>query len=223
MNKEYLVELTKEIYKITLLFPKKEPLRYRMREIADGILEDFAALDIIKVKNAERYSGPAESMKRDMVFSLERGFESMDRYFEIAKWQRWLDYFDILSVQEKYAKIRENLLKEEVKTEMGQTLAFGFNFQKSEDVSIPSVSLSEKQSFEQKKEQKLDTRKEKILKVLEKVGRIQTGEINKMFPEVSKRTLRRDFHKLVETGIVERLGDKNNTFYKIKSHDLQEL
>ena len=38
MDKDFLIQLTTELYRLTLLFPKKEPLRYKMRELADEIL-----------------------------------------------------------------------------------------------------------------------------------------------------------------------------------------
>ena len=38
MDKNSLIELTNKVYKLTLLFPKKEPLRYKIREVADDIL-----------------------------------------------------------------------------------------------------------------------------------------------------------------------------------------
>jgi len=41
MNKENLTQITNELYRLTLLFPKKEPLRYKMRELADDILANF--------------------------------------------------------------------------------------------------------------------------------------------------------------------------------------
>jgi Fic family protein len=34
---------------------------------------------------------------------------------------------------------------------------------------------------------------------------------------VTKRTLRRDFEKMLKEGIIERLGERNNTFYQIKT------
>jgi len=35
MDKENLINLTKKTYQLTLLFPKQEPLRRRIRETAD--------------------------------------------------------------------------------------------------------------------------------------------------------------------------------------------
>ena len=39
MDKEYLIQLAKNAYNLTLLFPKKDPLRYKVRELADEVLE----------------------------------------------------------------------------------------------------------------------------------------------------------------------------------------
>ena len=216
MEKSQIIELTKEIYKVTLLFPRKEPLRYKMRETATEVLEDFAALDVLDNKDFDRYSGQAESMKRDIIFSLEKGLSTLNSYFEVAKWQRWVDYFDVLSIQEKYVKIKELLIRSDANVETRQNLNFSFNFQKTENIALTASVVQEKQVFAEKgKERKIGTRQEKILKVLEKIGRIQVGEVNKIFPEVSKRTLRRDFHKMVENGIVQRIGEKNDTYYQI--------
>lgn len=41
MEKKFLLQITNELYRLTLLFPKKEPLRYKMRELADDILANF--------------------------------------------------------------------------------------------------------------------------------------------------------------------------------------
>ena len=38
-----------------------------------------------------------------------------------------------------------------------------------------------------------------------------------VFPEVTKRTLRRDFEQMLGQGLVERIGERNNTFYQVKT------
>lgn len=66
------------------------------------------------------------------------------------------------------------------------------------------------------KESLLD-RQKKILEILKEKGRAQVGDFKKIFPEVSKRTLRRDFRSLVSQKLVERIGEKNNTFYEVSN------
>lgn len=156
MDKEELIELTNKLYKQTLLFPKKEPLRYKMREVADDIL----------------------------AFGREKDLEILKSYFKLAKLQNWVSYFDLLEIEEEYDRIKKDLPK----------------------VVRGPFSGTEK----------LDDRKERILAILKEREKIQVGEVQKVLPEVSKRTLRRDFEFLLKQGIVERMGDKNDTFYKIK-------
>ena len=41
MTKEEILKLTHDLYRLTLLFPKKEPLKYKIREIGIEILADL--------------------------------------------------------------------------------------------------------------------------------------------------------------------------------------
>jgi predicted HTH transcriptional regulator len=172
-SKEKLIEITKKIYRLTSLFPKKEPLRYKIREIADEIL-----------------------------YSLLKGFQNptfqeleiLDSFFEIAKEQNWISYKEILEIQKEYQEIG-NYLKSEFSVK---------NFSNDQTSSIQlRFHLSDRQA--------------KILEILKEKEKIQVGQIKEFFPNVSKRTLRRDFQNLVKKGIIERIGEKNKTFYKLKN------
>ena len=165
MDKENLIELTNKVYKLTLLFPKKEPLRYKMREVADEIL-------------ANSVSNPSK---------IKKNLEIIKSYFEVAKWQNWVSYFDILEIEEEYDKIES-------------------------DFEHKSAKVNGGQSFDRA----LDSRKEKILGILKEKEKIQVGELKELLPDVSKRTLRRDFDQLLKQGLVERIGERNNTFYCLK-------
>jgi len=159
MDREKLIELTNKLYKQTLLFPKKEPLRYKMREVADDIL----------------------------AFGKEKDLEVLKKYFEVAKRQNWVSYFDLLEIEEEYDKIKSDLPR-----------------------AVQGPTSNEL------KKKRLDTRKEKILKVLKEKEKVQVWEIKEILAEVSKRTLRRDFEQLLKQGLIERIGERNDTFYKIK-------
>jgi predicted HTH transcriptional regulator len=151
--KEKLIELTKRVYRLTLLFPKKEPLRYKIREIADEILANF----LKETKNP-----------------TFKELEILDSFFEIAKEQNWVSPREISQIQQDY----KNLIQE----------------------NRPSIN----------------ERQKKILEILKEKGKIQVGQVKEFFPNVSKRTLRRDFQKLLKKGIIERIGEKNKTFYQLK-------
>lgn len=168
--KEKLIDLTKRIYRLTLLFPKKEPLRYKMREIANEILAECL--------NSKIKRNP-----------LLENFRILDSFLEIAKDQNWTSPNEILRIQNEYKKLLEELEKK---------------------IETKEINFSSSTPGE------LNERQKKILEILKEKGKIQVWQIKEVFPEISKRTLRRDCQNLWKKGFVERIGEKNNTFYKLK-------
>ena len=165
MEKDFLIQLTNSIYRLTILFPKKEPLRYKMREVADNIL--------------------TKPSKQDL--------ETLDSFFEVAKLQTWVKIEDILAIQEEYANLRQA--------------------KPQKDVKEASPLSAGPQTLEMRP---MPERQEKILAFLRENGRAQIWQIKQVFPEVTKRTLRRDFDHLLQEKLVERIGERNDTFYQAK-------
>jgi hypothetical protein len=175
MNKENLIQLTQNLYRLTLLFPKKEPLRYKMRELADEIF--------------------AKSINNQHPV-LIKDLEVLDGYFEVAKSQNWVSPKEILNLQEEYSRL---------KNELGRFSPVR-----------PGSVLSAVRPVQNEISSSSD-RHQKILEFLRENGRVQVWQIKKIFPEVSKRTLRRDFEFLLKQGKIERIGERNETFYRLRS------
>jgi len=190
MNKELLIQLTNNLYRLTLLFPKKEPLRYKMRERAD---------DILAKPN-------------------EKDFEVLDNFFEVALVQNWVSPSDILAIKKGYDNLREILKKYKPEKEKKKdNLDVG-----EEDKSSSSPFAAARVVEVYPKETPIPLshnldRQEKILEFLKENGRAQDWQIKRVLPEVTKRTLRRDFEHMLEQGLIERMGEKNDTFYQIKN------
>ncbi|MBU2639993.1 MAG: DeoR family transcriptional regulator [Nanoarchaeota archaeon] len=175
MDKKKLIELTNKLYKLTLFFPKKEPLRYRVRETADRILENFIIQKVI-----------------------HRDLEVMDAYLEVVKWQSWISYFDVLKMKEEYGKIKDSPIIEKPEEKFNEP---------------GSLNLKKKEKFNEPGS--LNLRQRKILEILKEKEMVQVWEVNKILSDVSKRTLRRDFEQLLKQGLVDRVGEKSKTFYKL--------
>jgi len=264
MDKNKLFELTNKIYRTTLLFPKKEPLRYKMREIADEVLSNLIIWGLFHSSNSGKFSAVENfrleqasfdqtnlglAKQKDLIFEIEKDLEILGSYFEIAKWQNWVSYFDVLEIEEKYDKIKcdfkkeiedlekkerkevseKDILLEINKIARGQASGAGEKNQSRDPIFAVSVNSStdeiknsgskaieDSRQSRDKNQGPLDQRKEKILEILEKNGRAQVWEVKEILPEVSKRTLRRDFNYLLKKGLVERIGERNNTFYQLK-------
>jgi len=203
MDRKYLLQITNELYRLTLLFPKKEPLRYKMREVADDILAQS-----VRNTNQYEYTDKSVNQPRVLINSVLENLEVLDSFFEVAKNQNWVSPQDILNLQEKYCKLKEALKnffetetpKTERKIEFAQTAPVQISSSVENQISINSM----------------DERQEKILEVLREKGRAQVWEVKQIFPQVSKRTLRRDFENLFKRGMIERIGERNNTFYRLK-------
>jgi DeoR/GlpR family transcriptional regulator of sugar metabolism len=60
-------------------------------------------------------------------------------------------------------------------------------------------------------------RAKKILGLLDAKGKAQVWELQKVLPQVTKRTLRRDLDTLVQKGLLERKGQWNTVFYQTKT------
>lgn len=168
MNKDYLIKLTQNLYRLTLLFPKKEPFRYKMREVADDIL--------------------AHSINNQHP-RLVKDLEILDSFFEVAKAQNWVPMVELLSLQEEYNKIKAEIKK---------------------------IDKHPQKNVEVQAGQIISWRQEKILEFLKENGRAQVWQLKQILPEVTKRTLRRDFERLLKQGVIERIGERNNTFYQLK-------
>ncbi len=89
---------------------------------------------------------------------------------------------------------------------------------KTTDNSSLRAEQSEARQSQKTTSEKLSTskrkqRQEKILMIIKSVGKIQVQDIEPIFPNVTKRTIRRDISDLAEKNVIKRTGKANNTFY----------
>jgi len=172
MNRDFLIQLTGKLYRLTLFFPKKEPLRYKMRELADNFL----------------------------LKPNEKDLEALDSFFEIALAQNWVSPSDLLAIKQEYANLSGELKKPKQEKKKGSP----------EFAPVKVYTQASSTGYN-------SDRHEKILEFLKENGRAQVWQIKQILPDVSKRTLRRDFESMLGKGKIERLGERNNTFYQIKT------
>ncbi len=191
MEKQTLIQLTCDLYKLTLLFPKKEPLRYKIRELADDILAGF-----LRITNKYEYTN--RELSEEISPSL-KDLEILESFFAVAKEQNWVSQGELLKVSLKYDNLKQEL------EDVGKQNVV---------LPIPEPLTGGTTDFDNVR--KNLQRQDKILGVLREKGQAQVWELKMVFPEVSKRTLRRDFEYLFGHGLVERVGERNQTFYRLK-------
>jgi len=183
MDKEYFIKLTSDLYQLTLFFPKKEPLRYKMRELANNVL---ASLTMILDGDEDNY--------KELICDIRRNIKPLDDFFEIVKSQKWVNENDVDSIQERYRAISEEIDKFELETVEKKSPVVA-------DKPVATIDLTPRQK--------------KIVEFLKKEDKAQVASVQGLFPQVTKRTLRRDFDLLLKKGIVKREGKANTTFYRL--------
>jgi len=195
MDKDYLIKLTLGLYRVTELFPAREPLKFSIREKANQILADSL---LFFTKNPLNLK---EKQKKNFSEKILKNIEILRAYFKIAQAQNWLKKENFFILKREYEKIKEGIIQEL------KEKAFPARIIKEER----EEAFAENSSLPMKNE-----RCKKILKVLSQKEKAQVWEFKQIFPGVSKRTLRRDLDFLLNRGLIERIGDKNNTFYRLK-------
>lgn len=192
MKSEYLFTLTLGVYRVTQLFQKQEPLKFKLRDRALDVLTDLIS------------ASPNPGIKKieEVAPALNKNIEVIMDFLDLAESQNLADSRNFLVLRREYNKISE-YIKERLK-------------EKSQDSFCAPTLKKESVSAQRGKVvlANINLRQKKIIDVLKGNGDAQPGEILKFFNGLSKRTLRRDLGVLVKMGMVERVGKCNQTFYK---------
>jgi hypothetical protein len=186
MDREILVQLTTDLYHLTLLFPKKEPLRYKIRELADDILANHLRLNFA--------SGSQQGITLDILQDLE----VLETFFAVAKEQNWVSPENLLNISKRYASLKDKL--EGITKSQQEAVFETITAEAAGDFNGSAKNIR---------------RRDRILEILKEKGKAQVWELKEIFPQVSKRTLRRDFERLLGQGLVQRIGERNQTFYQV--------
>jgi len=99
MTKADIFKVTLALYRVTNLFPKKEPLRFSLRRNA---LKIYSSLSLSKesselLSRAER----ANIIRADLIY-----LDNIFSLFQIAKRQEWVDSRNFLILEEEYQKLK---------------------------------------------------------------------------------------------------------------------
>jgi hypothetical protein len=246
MTKENLVLLTVRLYNLTLFLPKKEPLRCRARETADDILASFVggrkesngfslkeSLDImdsyLEVAMSQNWVATSE------VLEIKREYakinQDLDSSEEVSQAKKAGDIkvkeIDSAGDQEQVkdrAPVKEETpIKEDRSPSSIQVVMPAPLMVPMAETAQAFIEPKEGEDADDEDDEDLGAltesqikRQRRIIEFLKEKGQAQVWEIQKVFPDISKRTIRRDFRTLLKQGLIERVGERNKTYYKMK-------
>jgi len=208
MEKSNIIKLTVALYSVTELFPEREPLRFSLRKQANRILAGFVLCF------CNNLTILTKTDKQKILKKILKDIEIVQTFFLLAETQDWLRPENFLILRQEYARVAQfteqalNVEKEADDMELATT--------------TPKVMKEPaKRETPIKKQQVvspvvLKSRHKQIIEFVKNRGVAQVKDVKEILPEVTKRTLRRDFDFLLKTGLVVRRGDKNTTEYLMK-------
>ena len=193
---EGFIKLTNTAYKVIEFFPESDPLKNRAKDRVLLLMENLILLDGIE--------GWASFQNDKIKTQVIEDVDILLGYFWIAKCQGWLNSTNYLIISNEYKKI-----KEEIELRPLAIRSLG---------DLPSAKAG---NGNDKKDQ-LSNRQRKILEFLAGNEKAQVMDLQKILPDVTKRTIRRDLYELLGAGKIIRMGEFNEVFYKISENKVLE-
>lgn len=224
MNRNFFVRLAFAVHRVADALPQEEQIAEEIREAASTILADlivFVDKEVVKIEK-----------KRDILLRLKKQIELLVGYLDRAKEEDWVNPENFSLLKEEYGNIQEFL-------EIFEGISF------SEEKIVLDSEVEDRGSREQGKESPkesirgsdneaevplpvstipskvpdksvLTQRQKRIIDFLRTKQDAQVWELQKILPEVTKRTLRRDLDELLQKNLVERKGEWNAVAYELK-------
>lgn len=189
MNRDYLIKLTFAVFRATESWEESDFLKLQIRSLCNEILVDFILIS-------------CQSFNARIKARFLRNLQDLDEALSQARNQKLIDRKKFLLLQKEYRKIGEIL-------EVNEPSKPEIHIQKLEKAVEPKRDRPVKQS------KQLNQRQTKILEILKNKTRVQVWELKEVFPDISKRTLRRDLDDLLQNKLVKRHGEWNEVFYEL--------
>jgi len=223
MTKDEIFKLTLALYRVTALFPKREPLKFLLRQKA---LKVFSSLSISK--GSAGLLSPEEKasiLKKDIIY-----LDSIKSLFELAKSQDWIDSRNFSTLEREYGKleqvlrIRYSQLTEPLSLIAGPVFEQPVNMDRQPEMAVMELAEEErrgdveiKRDFFEKKEEEVSLFEKKILETLKEKGRMKRSDIEDLFPNRGTRSLQRKLNGLKNKNLVDAAREGRETFYFHKS------
>lgn len=217
MINDKFVKLTNAVYKVLEFFPESDPLKNRAKDKALVIMEHLVSINETKRLPAGRQGWVTLAdtfLEEKIKAQLLEDIDILLGYLWVGKSQGWLNSINCLIIANEYEKI-----KSEIKpiVELVPTITPEPTSEKVilgpevwEPKTSPSPVLNNTEVVGETGRQK------QILEYLGKNEKAQVMDLRAIFPNITKRTIRRDLDGLLEAGKITRLGEFNQVFYKIR-------
>lgn len=208
MDRGFFIKLTFAVIKVLNASSGDKELRRQIQESAESILADVL---VISEEHPITFQ-----QKHIIALRAQECIDAMLHRLLEAKKKEIISYGSFVVLEREYMRIQAWLA--------GVILALPKEQEKEKEVkSQPRVLVSKEPKKESvvslvkkpESHSKISDRQKKILDILKNKNKAQVWELQKIFPQVTKRTLRRDLDDLLQQNLVVRIGEWNTVSYQI--------
>ncbi|HZX50155.1 MAG TPA: DeoR family transcriptional regulator, partial [Candidatus Paceibacterota bacterium] len=213
MNRNFFVRLAFAAHRVADALPADEKVTEEIRETANAIL-----VDLLLLTDKEFVSG---EQKKELLPRLERELDVLLIYLDTAEKGGWVKPENFALLKTEYTRIRDFL---EIFEDFQETKA-AVEPKKEPMHSVATAKAPVSQASRERvvrqtpgKQEGADLteRQQRIIDFLRTKHQAQVWELQKVLPQVTKRTLRRDLDELLQKNLVERKGEWNAVAYELK-------
>ncbi|MBI2463049.1 MAG: hypothetical protein HYV65_02335 [Candidatus Spechtbacteria bacterium] len=203
------LKLCSALYRVTELFPKEEPLRFKLREASLNIipLVIFAENQILSPEIKDDNNGAKHSSLRESV----KQFDVLYAFIDIAKSQKWVNGRNFEILIRAYKDLEKKLQEERLASISLNEDVLARKRKSSKRRLQESFSVVEMDSSADL----LNLRQKKLLTRIKEEGPAPPTAFFVKFSNVHPRTILRDIEKLEEMRLIKRRGGTRNREYYI--------
>lgn len=208
MNRDFFIRLTFAAHRVVDVLEGEDEIKLEIKNSANALLADLILF-------SEKEIVPKEK-KKSLIPSIVRRIDNLLALLNGVKQEGRVNPKNFSVLETEYGNLRELL-------EM---------FHEVEALPVEIVPKEEavKEKMEEEREEKrgekdalFSERQKKILEFLQAKRKVQVWELQKVLPQVTKRTLRRDLDDLLQVGLIQRKGEWNAVFYELKENTVEKV
>jgi len=205
MTPDFFIHLTLAVHRVADILSQTEPLAFQLKDSANRLL---VSLLLLAEKNPVT---PEQKLQVAPRAIREAGI--LISYLSYAKRTTKVNPGNFIILEREYEKVGSFVRR--FHEELTQTQP-----QRQEWVSVPKPAMAPRPALQplakRQVEHSISSRQERILALMRQKDQVQVWELQKVFPEVTKRTLRRDMDDLLQRKLVVRQGEWNQVFYQVR-------
>lgn len=205
MERNFFIRLAFAAHRVADALQNAEQIKMEIKNAADSVLAGLVLL-------SDKDNVPKDK-KKFLIPKILKDIEGLTTSLQGAKQEGRVNPENFSVLEAEYGKVQYMLqIFGEVEDPVAETRRAAPVPKAKEEVSLPAAG----EVIPKQEHRDITERQRSILELLKAKKKVQVWELQKVLPQVTKRTLRRDLDDLLQFELIQRKGEWNAVFYELK-------